>query len=199
LARKRTKNKVSILGIILLIIFLPIFIINATLIVKSYIHKNEVPDFFGYKPFIVLSGSMEKKIMTNDLIVVKEYDKSTTKVGDIISFKIDNTVITHRIYDIKEIDGVKYYVTKGDNNNIEDREFITDDNIEGIYLFRIPRLGAIAMFMQTTLGAVVCISVPFLLFIIYDIVRHKKQIKLKEEKNRQLEEELRKLKGDSTN
>ena len=49
---------VGAVGIVLCVVFIPLLLINVTLIVKSYTNPNDVPDFMGYKPFIVLSGSM---------------------------------------------------------------------------------------------------------------------------------------------
>ena len=55
------KIKMIILSV-LLILLLPIILINSVIIVNSYIKPNEIPSFFGWKPFIVLSGSMETQI-----------------------------------------------------------------------------------------------------------------------------------------
>ena len=94
-------RKVNILGIIIIIIFLPILIINTTLIIKSYLKPSEAPSFLGYKPFIVLSGSMEPTIMTGDLAIIKNENVDNLKVGDIIAFKNDTSVITHRIVQLQ--------------------------------------------------------------------------------------------------
>jgi len=49
----------KILSILILIILIPILLISLVILINSYISPNEVPSFFGWKPFIVLSGSME--------------------------------------------------------------------------------------------------------------------------------------------
>ena len=68
------------------IIILPILIVNLVLIVKTKMYPNKIADFLGYRPFIVLSGSMETKINIGDLIIVKEVDSKNIKKGDIIAF-----------------------------------------------------------------------------------------------------------------
>lgn len=131
----------KILTIIIMIILVTILFISGVILVNSYVHPDEVPSFFGWKPFIVLSGSMETKIMTGDVAVVKEVDTSNLKVGDIIAFKgSDDIVVTHRIVEITEIDGKTKYITKGDNNNAEDSGYVTEEQVEGVYQFRIGRL-----------------------------------------------------------
>ena len=188
------RKKLNILGIILCIIFLPVFIINMILIVKAYLKPNQVPDFLGYKPFIVLSGSMEDKIKIGDLVIVKKCDPSTLKTNDIIAYKLGNSVITHRIIEVQEKDGITQFLTKGDNNNTEDQTPVKFENVEGIYIRRIPKLGNIALFMQSSAGIVIFVSVPLILFIIYEIVQSRKEVKEEKERREQLKKELEELK-----
>lgn len=131
----------KIVATIIIIILTIIIFISGTIIISSYINPNEVPSFLGWKPFIVLSGSMESEIMTGDIAVVKEIDVKDLKEGDIIAFKTDdNIVITHRIVDIVEENGEVRYITKGDNNNTEDSGYVVSSQIEGMYKFKISRL-----------------------------------------------------------
>ena len=57
---------------------------SGVILINSYIRPNEVPAFFGGKPFIVLSGSMETQIMTGDIAVVK--DVNTNELQEQIYF-----------------------------------------------------------------------------------------------------------------
>ncbi len=194
LKMKKVKN---ILTIIVMIILLIILFVSGVILINSYTKPNEVPSFFGWKPFIVLSGSMETQIMTGDVAVVKEVDTDILKEGDIIAFKDDELVITHRIERIEEIDGETRYITKGDNNNAEDIGYVSPKQVEGLYQFRVARLGNLAMFVQTPIGMVVCISIPLIMLALLqlsDSRKEKKIIQAKEDKQRQMEEEMEKLK-----
>ncbi len=186
----------KILAIILITILLIILFISGVILIDSYIKPDKVPSFFGWKPFIVLSGSMETQIMTGDVVVVKEVDNSTLKEGDIIAFKDDEVVITHRIERIEVVDGETRYITKGDNNNTEDNGYVLQNQVEGLYQFRVARLGNLAMFIQTPIGMVVCISIPLIILVflqLSDSRKEKKAIQAKEDKQKQLEEEVEKL------
>ncbi len=173
---------------ILLILILPIFIINSVIIINSYIKPDKIPSFFGWKPFIVLSGSMETQINTGDLVIVKEIDNNNLKEGDIVAFKTENVVITHRIVEKTEDEGKIQYKTKGDNNNTIDNGYITPEQIEGIYQFKISKLGNVAMFIQTPLGMITCLSIPIILMILVQMSESK-------EKQKHMEEEIEKLKN----
>jgi len=188
--------KKAITIIIIVLLFIVIFA-SGTILVNSYIHPNEVPSFFGWKPFIVLSGSMESQIMTGDVAVVKEIDTKNLKVGDVIAFKDnDNIVTTHRIIEITEVDGETRYITKGDNNNTKDSGYVLQNQIEGIFKFRVGRLGNLALFIQTPIGMVVCISIPLIMLVLIQVVDSRKEKKLieeKENKQKNMEKEMEEL------
>ena len=116
-----------ILSIVMIVVLVPILFISGVILVNSYTKPNEIPSFFGYKPFIVLSGSMKDEINSGDLVLTKECNVDDLKKGDIISFKEDEIVITHRIIDITENNGEKRFITKGDNNENEDPGYVSSD------------------------------------------------------------------------
>ena len=185
----------KVVSIIILIILLPILFINGVILVNSFIHPDEVPSFFGWKPFIVLSGSMETEIYPGDIAVAKE--ESNFEKGDIIAFKENDIVITHRIVEVINEDGNIKYITKGDNNNTEDRGFVLPEQVEGVFKFRIPRLGNFAMFIQTPIGIITCLSIPVLALIIIQVIeskKDKKYLKNKSNEEKILKEEIERLK-----
>ena len=163
------KKAVSIIAIIIL---LPVLLVNGVILINSIIHPDEIPSFFGWKPFIVLSGSMETEIFPGDLAVVKDVGTDGLKVGDVIAFKSGDIVITHRIVDIITENGNIKYKTKGDNNNSDDIGYVIPEKVEGVYQFKVTGLGNLAMFMQTPTGMVACLSIPLLLLIwIYALIK----------------------------
>lgn len=86
-----------------------------------------IPMIFGYKPLVVLTGSMEPTIKTGSVLYYKKVPESELKVGDPITFKINGQYVSHRINSIK--DG--QYQTKGDANQSPDPVRITYSSIEG--------------------------------------------------------------------
>lgn len=186
----------KIVSIIVLILLLPVLIVNSVILINSYTKPDEIPSFMGWKPFIVLSGSMETEIKTGDIVVVKEVPIEDVKLNDVIAFKEDGIVITHRIVEIKEDNGVKKYITKGDNNNVKDSGFVLKEQIEGVYQFRIEGLGNLAMFIQTPIGMLVCLSIPLGILLLIQMSDNKKIQKEQREKYRKekdLEKEIEML------
>ena len=162
MSNKRLKLIVKIISILIYIITVPIIIFNMTLIVKSYIKPNETPSFFGYKNFIIVSKSMENTINKNDVIIIREVQKDEIHKDDIIAFLQNNEVITHRIVDIVEDNGVTKYLTKGDNNLHEDKDLVTYEQIEGKYQFKISGFGIILKILKNPITLIILIIILIL-------------------------------------
>lgn len=165
----------TIVCIVLIVLLFPILACNMTMVIKGMVDKKNPPSVFGVIPLAVLSGSMDDGspdcIKVGDMIFVKEADVNELKVGDIITFSIGDDYITHRIKEIKTEDGaVTGFVTKGDANNTTDG-IIPIENVYGKYYKRIPNLGNFAIFLQTPVGIIVFVGIPFAAYIIIDIMQ----------------------------
>lgn len=165
----------KIISVILYVILIPIILFNFTLIIKSFINPKETPDFFGYKSFVIVSGSMEPTIMTGDAILVKEVPQKEIKKNDIISFSQGETIVTHRVIEIIEENGIKRYKTKGDNNNTEDRDKIAYEQIEGKYQFKINQFGMITQILKSKITLIVLIVIIIATYYYRGRIENRKQ------------------------
>ena len=141
--------------IVFAIIIVPFLIINLVLITKTKLYPDKIADFMGYKPFIVLSGSMETSINVGDLVIVKQIDSEKVKKNDVIAFRNGEIVITHRVKEIYNDSGNIGFKTKGDNNNTEDDFIVKASEVEGIYVTKIPSLGNALIFLSKPIGMLV--------------------------------------------
>lgn len=144
---------------IFLLLIMPILIINVILIIKTNLNKNQIADVMGYKPFIVLSGSMEKIINIGDLAITKNIDSKKIKIDDVIAFRKDNIVILHRVKEIHNDGDLLKFKTKGDNNNVADDFFVDSNLIEGVLYTKIPYLGSVLLFLSKPVGLIIIILV----------------------------------------
>ena len=119
----------------------------------------------NYKLMIVQSGSMAPAIKMGSVVVVKPADDY--KIGDVITFQPgrNNEPITHRIYDIRVVNGEPRYITKGDANNAPDQREISKREILGKVLFSVPYIGFAVDFAKKPLGFMLIIIVPAALII----------------------------------
>jgi|YelNatPaOPRAMG01_1025707.scaffolds.fasta_scaffold61149_3 signal peptidase len=115
----------------------------------------------------VASGSMKPTLQVGDLIVVQGAPASKIKVGDIIVFNPPNekTLIIHRVTAIETLaNGTTTFKTKGDANPTEDPWTITQQNIHGKALYRIPYVGYMALSPATPIAIIITIIIIILLW-----------------------------------
>lgn len=178
LKNKKEKNS-RIRRIIIYILIIPLILYNVIILFQVFFYGNTTPDIFGYKTFVIISGSMIPTLNIGDIAVVKNLDKNDVKIGDVISYREGNAVITHRVTSITE-DG--QYKTKGDANNKEDINNVPVENIEGVFSFKISKLGYLILFIQNKFGI---ITIAVILYILYANNKKKEEkIFIRKEKRR---------------
>lgn len=140
---KDSRNHIlTIIIYILYMIIVPFIIYDVIFIIKTILNPNKTPDIMGIKTFSIVSESMQPTINVNDIVIVK--DSNDYHIEDIITFTIDNETITHRIINAETDENGEYvYTTKGDNNDVADVNKIKINQIEGKYIFKIPKIGKI--------------------------------------------------------
>ena len=74
-----------ILKILFWIILVIITFYSTFMLSQKLIWKDKTPNFFGYKNFIELTGSMKPTLNVGDIIITKETKE--IKENDIISFR----------------------------------------------------------------------------------------------------------------
>ena len=120
---------------------------------------------FGYECYTVISGSMEPEYMVGDLLYVKKVDVNSIKVGDDITFVLneDLVVATHRVVRV-DTENQRFY-TKGLANDIEDAP-VHFNNVIGVPQFHIPKLGYVSDFVQNPPGTYIAIGAVILLILL---------------------------------
>ena len=197
--QERGQKLLTVIGTVLCVILLPILIINLTLIVKSYTNADEVPSLGGWFPMIVLTDSMYPEIESGDLIICHTIEADEVRANDVISFfdpmGSGTSVVTHRVMEIHSDGGDLTFITKGDNNNVEDQVPVAAGDVIGIYHSRIPGAGNVAMFMQTTPGLILCCVCPLVLMVGFDMLRRRRYEKEKQKDTDALLAELEALRA----
>lgn len=154
-------------------IVLAILLILVLLMVGSKLTKSD--DVLGFTPLKVLTGSMEPAIKAGDLIIVKDIDKSNIREGDIITYKTNTTAfVTHRVVEVIDEEGNTMFRTKGDANNIEDKNLVRKEDIVGKYIFRVPAFGYLSDFMSKPLGFILLFVLPLFILLGKEIVNFSK-------------------------
>lgn len=89
------------------------------------------PVLLGWRPVIVLSGSMEPTLQVGSIIYYKQAFFEQIQEGDVITFLAGNEgdMVTHRVVKKQEIS--RNFVTKGDANETEDPTPVSYEAVVG--------------------------------------------------------------------
>jgi signal peptidase len=132
-----------------------------------------VPGLVGAEgSFVVLSGSMEPSISTGDVVVVGDASPNSIEERDVITYRRSgaDTPTTHRVVEITEQGGEPAFVTKGDANDQPDPSPVPASRLIGVVVFTIPYIGYVVEFVNTTMGFVALVVVPFLLLLVTEVL-----------------------------
>lgn len=172
--QRKTSNFKRISSITVYIIVVPLLIYNIFLIIQAVINPSVTPNFLGIKTYVIISGSMQPELNIGDIVIAKGTNKEELKVGDIICFRQGQSVVTHRISEIIEINDDIEYKTKGDNNNSQDSGTITEKLIEGKVINKIPYLGNFLLMLQQKVFIILIVVIFYIYLIQTNAVKNKK-------------------------
>ncbi len=143
---------------------------------------------FGFRNFIVISNSMEPDINVNDMIFIRRTSDEQLNVGDVITFQVyipevdEISYVTHYIGAIEtDTEGTLIYKTRGaryaegifdewtdENGNAVD---ITINDIEGVYMFRIPYIGYFITMLQDPIFVGLLVVNGTVIYVLYRTIK----------------------------
>lgn len=171
--KKMAKKAVKYIVLVTLII---LFIINLILSFEENTH------IFGIYMFNIVSESMEPTFYKDDLVIVKRCKMQELQKGDIITFKQDDRTISHRMIAITQENGEFKFITKGDNNDILDKETVEMKDVYGKALFSVKKIGKFIHYIQNARGLiniVIFIIIIYVLISLRDNQKNSRKIKRK--------------------
>jgi signal peptidase len=136
-----------------------------------------------YPIMVVVSQSMIPTLGVGDFIIVDHIDDfgevsaAPQPDGDILVFlKLSSSdeYIVHRAVRKYSKDGSWFYVTKGDNNHVEDSHPVPENRVIGKVVGKIPTLGFFPLFIKTSRGFALVIFLMALVFFADYIMPNKR-------------------------
>ena len=151
------KIKKIIINLIIFILVV-IAIISVYAFIQLNVQNKEYINIFGYSVFSAETGSMSPTIEKGDIVIIKIGDE--IRENDIITYKKENVLITHRI---AKIDG-DTIIARGDYNNTDD-EPIKKENVIGRTVFIINNV-EIWKKVFTDMHVLIPVGITVVLFIL---------------------------------
>lgn len=153
----------------------------------------------GFRTFTVISGSMEPKFSVGDLVYVKEVPPEEIKVGDSITFVLNENlaVATHNVI---QIDAEKqHFFTQGLANDTPDASPVHFKNLIGRAEFAIPKLGYVSDWIQNPPGlyiTIVALAVFVVLMFLPDMFKKKGEQQPSSESSASVNDELEAMRAE---
>ena len=158
------KNKISE-NIIYKIVkaFLYVFVLLLLLVVVIQKVSNNSIALGGYRMFMVVSESMKEEYEVGSILVSREVEEKELEVGDNVVYigkasNLKGLTVTHKIIEIDEKDGVKYFTTKGTSNDVADPQ-ITYDQIYGKIIYKTVVLSFLGKILLNNISYFVIFSI----------------------------------------
>ena len=172
----KPQNKINIFGIIGTTIKVCVlcFMIMFALIICMQRFSNNSLSILNYRLFSVVTGSMAPKYEIGDVLLCKEVDVKTLKVGDDITYlgksgTFKDKIVTHRIHNIDEVDGELEFYTKGIASTRID-PVVKPEQIYGKIVIKFQTLSWLYKFITTPSGFYICIFIPIAILIGSEII-----------------------------
>jgi signal peptidase I len=137
---------------------------------------------FQFKPFVVITESMEPVLNVNDMVVATNPNLDNLEVGDIITFEADidyngtKEYVTHYIHSIStDGNGDRIFRTNRYGSTVADTWTLRDQDVIGVYWFHIPAIGAVLQFLKSPFGiAAVGVNIVIIGAIVFIVKSDKK-------------------------
>ncbi len=122
---------------------------GALAVVGGLVVWSVLPTALGWDSHVIVSGSMQPRIMPGDVVLAQPLGAQPLKPGYVVVFDDPSNpgrLLVHRVQSIAE-DGA--IVTRGDSNRIPDSQAVARDKIHGLARLRVPYVG-LPVFWRTT-------------------------------------------------
>lgn len=132
------------------------------------------PFAVGMRSLSVMSGSMEPAVRTGDVIVDEWIDPARARVGDVVSFNDPSradTVLTHRVVEVRRRGERVEFVTRGDANSGVERWTAPARGRIGRVVYRVPHAGFLMVFTRTPAGKLIFLVLPAIGWGAYEVFR----------------------------
>ena len=176
-AEEESKGK-RILNTVVNVILVIAIALAAVCTYASYVSTsgNGVPNILGVRIFSIQTESMYPTLLPGDLIFDTGVKEATElRKDDIITYWTvingERVLNTHRIHEIYDGGGYLIFSTKGDNNTSADPLTVHESEIVGKYSFRVPGVGKVFDYLQTSTGFLIVIVIPVFLFFLFHLVQ----------------------------
>ena len=102
-----------------------------------------------FYPSTVAGGSMSPALNLGDMVIASKVSPDVIREGDIIEFRQGEVMVIHRVIEVQETEGSKFFITKGDANRVADMDPVSPKQVKGRVMLNVPKLGWVTLFFRS--------------------------------------------------
>lgn len=171
--RKATPAKrfaATLLNILSTLLLVAAVCFTVAVVAITLTSKDGTASIAGWKPYVVLSDSMQKDFQVGDVVVTRAVDPADIRPGDIIAFSsidpdANGQVFTHKVREATTYQGEPAFVTYGTTTGDNDAYPALASHVQGRFVFSVPKAGYVFDFFKSPMGYVVLVLIPFSILI----------------------------------
>ena len=104
---------------------------------------------FPIKPVGIATGSMYPEIKVGDAVIIRGCTANDVGLQDVIEYQMENYTVIHRVISKYQKDGKMFFITKGDNNQDQDYNPVSEEQLIGKAIFKIPYIAIPAIWLHS--------------------------------------------------
>jgi len=144
-----------------------VFLLSVLCLVFVVVQRisGNVPSFFGYKIFRVVSPSMEPEMMVGDVVLARRTAFGDIRAGDILVYhgavgEMEGSLILHEVVETPHMENGEYnFLLKGLANPMPDPP-VNQEQVIARYERTIPALTVLFKLCMTPWGLALCFALP---------------------------------------
>jgi signal peptidase len=105
----------------------------------------------GVRPSLISGNSMNPALYPGDVVITRVLAPDKVQTGDVIRFRRDGIDVVHRVVDVHKDGSSLFFITRGDNNDVDDAPVMADQ-LEGKVILTIPKVGWIGILFRQALA-----------------------------------------------
>ncbi len=174
----------TVFGLFFILLLLPFLVFNCTTLVRGYFSGQSAVELREYRFFLVSDTRSSEGITElekGDLAMARQVDVNSLQPGNLIAYRSGNTTVVGSIAAVNQSSAdtePTFSVSSADGKSTA---YLLPTQIVGAYVGRNQSLGKVVLFLDSTLGTLLCVGIPCLIFLLLFVLLGQKNRKQKKE------------------
>lgn len=167
----------TVFGLFFILLLLPFLVFNCTTLAKGYFSDQSAVQLREYRFFLVSdtrSSDGITELEKGDLVMARQVDVTSLQPGSLIAYRSGNTTVVGSIASVNQSSAdtePTFFVNSADGKSTA---YLLPSQIVGEYVGRNQSLGKGILFLDSTLGTLLCVGIPCLVFLLLFVLTGRK-------------------------